>query len=43
MKRTVIMLTLDHYGWLKTQAAERGCTLAQVVRDLIRDAMRGEK
>ena len=42
MKRTVLFLTKEHYEWVLTQAGKRGCTIAQVIRDLIVAAMEGK-
>ena len=39
MKRTLISLTVEQGKWVKAEAEKRGCSVAQVIRDLVLAAM----
>ncbi len=42
MKQTNLQIEEDQHDWLRKQAFEKNISLAQVVRDIIAEAMRKE-
>ena len=43
MKKTTTMLTDEQHRWITARAKERGCTVAQILRDLVWEAVDSDK